>query len=115
MHEFSVCQALMEQVTVIADQHPGGRIVGIHLYNGPLSGVDSTLLQHAFEFSKKETLFADCLLSIENHPLRVHCRNCLNDREIAVNDWTCPVCASLDTEVIGGEELILAQVQLDVP
>ncbi|HIJ83101.1 MAG TPA: hydrogenase maturation nickel metallochaperone HypA [Magnetococcales bacterium] len=114
MHELSICQALLEQLTTLSQQHPGGRIVGIHLHNGPLSGVESALLQHAFEIYKKGTLADQAVLTIENQPLRIHCRDCLGDSEASINDWTCPECASLATEVIGGDALILARLQLDI-
>ncbi|MBF0603130.1 MAG: hydrogenase maturation nickel metallochaperone HypA [Nitrospirae bacterium] len=115
MHEFSVCQALLGQLTHLANQHPGGKIVGILLVNGPLSGVDSTLLHHAVELCKKDTVAAEAVLTIEDRPLSIHCRDCLHDNEVPANDWTCPHCASLATEAVGGDALILARLQLDFP
>lgn len=115
MHEFSVCQALLDQVTEIAKQHAATKIVEIHITNGPLSGVDSTLLHHAFELCQQGTLAHHAALSISDQPLRVRCRNCQGVAEVAVNDWTCPVCRSLAAEVVSGDALILASLQLDIP
>ncbi|MBF0132973.1 MAG: hydrogenase maturation nickel metallochaperone HypA [Magnetococcales bacterium] len=115
MHEFSVCQALLDQVAHLVSQHPGGRVVGIFLINGPLSGVDSTLLRHAVEFCKKDTVATDAVLTIEDRPLSIHCQDCHHDNEVPINDWTCPHCASLATQVIGGDALILARLQIDLP
>ncbi|MBF0108807.1 MAG: hydrogenase maturation nickel metallochaperone HypA [Magnetococcales bacterium] len=115
MHEMSVCQALVTQVTAIAAAHPGGHIRGIHLHNGPCSGVDSSLLRHAFEFFQKGTIVADATLTIEDQPLTVRCRDCAHIGAVAVNDWRCPACSSLATEVAGGDTLILARLELDIP
>ena len=40
MHELSVCQALIGQVEVIAEEENAAQVVTIHLGIGPLSGVE---------------------------------------------------------------------------
>ena len=48
MHELSVCQGLLDQVTGIARQHQATGVARIRLRIGPLSGVEPQLLQQAF-------------------------------------------------------------------
>ena len=48
MHELSVCQSIIDQVTRVAEQHQGSQVEKIYLQVGPLSGVEPKLLQSAF-------------------------------------------------------------------
>ncbi|MEN8167275.1 MAG: hydrogenase maturation nickel metallochaperone HypA, partial [Pseudomonadota bacterium] len=48
MHELSVCQALLAQVTEVADREQASEVSRILLRIGPLSGVVPELLEQAF-------------------------------------------------------------------
>ena len=65
MHELSVCTALMEQVERIAREHQAGRVERIVLQVGPLSGVETPLLQRAWPLASIGTLAEDAELVIE--------------------------------------------------
>jgi tRNA-Thr(GGU) m(6)t(6)A37 methyltransferase TsaA len=48
MHELAVCQALIEQVERVARDNAARRILSITVSVGPLSGVEPSLLEHAY-------------------------------------------------------------------
>ena len=52
MHELAICQALMEQVERIAEEERADQVLSIHLAIGPLSGVESRLLEQAFSVAR---------------------------------------------------------------
>jgi hydrogenase nickel incorporation protein HypA/HybF len=115
MHELSVCLALLDQVEAIAREHSASRVERIVLRIGPLSGVEAPLLKNAYPLAAAGTLAADASLSIEIAPVRIRCRDCAAETETSPNRLSCGACGSLRTELLSGDEMLLAHVELSVP
>jgi hydrogenase nickel incorporation protein HypA/HybF len=114
MHEFSVCQALLEQVQALAQQHGASAVERIAIQVGPLSGVEPALLAAAFAVARGIGGTGDAELIIESLPVRVHCLRCGSDSEVAPNRLLCRSCGSFRTELLGGDELWLRRVEFCV-
>lgn len=112
MHELSVCQALIEQVTEIARQHQASSVPQITLHIGPLSGVEPALLQNAFPLAAAGTVAEGAQLLIEPQPLRVQCETCGAETEASPNRLLCGVCGDYHTRLLSGDELLLANLEL---
>ncbi|ODT84806.1 MAG: hydrogenase maturation nickel metallochaperone HypA [Nitrosomonadales bacterium SCN 54-20] len=112
MHELSVCQALVAQVEQIAINHGALKVESVKLRIGPLSGVELSLLEHAYPFASAGTLVEGSRLEIERAPLKVHCEACGLESEAKPNLLTCRMCGSCLTRVVSGEELTLMSVEL---
>ena len=65
MHELSVCQGLMRQVQQIAEETGRRSVDLIRLRVGGLSGVEPSLLAHAFEIARAGTVAADAELEMK--------------------------------------------------
>lgn len=115
MHELSVCLALLEQVSAIAQDHRATGVTRILLRVGPLSGVEPLLLQQAFPLAAAGTLAADAELRIEPAPVRVRCTRCGTESPAPANRLVCPACGEFRTRLLSGDELLLAQVELVLP
>lgn len=115
MHELSLCQALLDQVEQIARDHGASRVERILLKIGPLSGIEATLLQHAYPLAATGTLAEQAELVIEAAPVRVRCNLCGAETEATPNRLLCGVCGSFKTRLIGGNELLLAHLEMTVP
>ena len=76
VHELSICQALLSQVTAIARERGAEAIERIVLEIGPLSGVDAVLLARAFEVARAGSCAADADLAIEEPTVTVSCVSC---------------------------------------
>ena len=113
MHEFSVCQSLLDQVSTIAAQHHAHAVTQITLQIGPYAGVEPRLLCDAFEVARLGTVADKAELSIETQPVRVHCETCGEDSEAAINRLVCASCGDYHTRLISGDELLLASVELE--
>ncbi|MGD2075937.1 MAG: hydrogenase maturation nickel metallochaperone HypA [Gammaproteobacteria bacterium] len=111
MHELSVCQALVGQLEALAREQQAERVVNVRLGIGPLSGVEPELLRHAFPVAAAGSRAQDAALVIEDRPVRVHCSACGCDSEASVNRLVCGACGDWHTELIGGDELLLVQVE----
>ncbi|EXJ14003.1 hydrogenase maturation nickel metallochaperone HypA [Imhoffiella purpurea] len=115
MHELSLCQALIDQVTRIATDHGASRVDRILLKVGPLSGVEPSLLQHAYPLAATGTIAESAELVIEPAEIRVHCHTCGADTQATANRLLCGACGSFHTRLTSGDEMLLANLELIVP
>ncbi len=113
MHELSVCQGMLNQVTTIAREHRAESVSRITIRIGPLSGVEPRLLKEAFPIARAGSVAAEAELIIEELSVRVHCTNCGADSDASPSRLLCAECGDWKTQVIGGDELLLVSVELN--
>ena len=113
MHELSLCEDLMSQVNALAKTHGASRVVRIVVRIGPLSGIESRLLDCAFTISRAGTVAEHAEFVTEVQAVRVKCTRCGAETAATVNQLLCGSCGSYETQLISGDELILAQVELE--
>ena len=114
MHELSVCQAMLSQVEEIAAREGADSVAAIVIRIGPLSGVVPDLLQQAFTIARAGTLADAAELITEVQPIRIRCLECDAETDAVANRLLCGACDSYRTQVISGDELLLASVELDI-
>jgi hydrogenase nickel incorporation protein HypA/HybF len=113
MHELAVCQALLSEVTEVAVANGASRVTGVKVLVGPLSGVESPLLERAFEFARLGTLAATAKLTIETDPIRILCRRCGVTRETDPSYLRCPDCGERFPHLVSGDAMTLASVAIE--
>jgi len=113
MHELSICQAIVAEVERIARQHEAAAVSSITLRIGPLSGVETVQLEQAYPLAVAGTVLAGARLVIDSVPVRVRCRVCRQETAAAPNRMVCARCGDWRTELVSGDELLLASVELD--
>ncbi len=108
MHELSVIEAVVDQVT---DRLGQQRVAAIHLAVGKLSGVVPDALRFCFDVATSDTTMEGAVLTIEEPPGKGQCRSC--GREFLIPDAIvlCP-CGSADVRIVGGDELVIRSVRL---
>jgi len=112
MHELSICQSMLKQINAIAQQHQADGVSKVTLRVGPLSGVEPQLLLQAFPLASAGTIASEATLVIESLPIRVRCRSCDKESEVTINKLTCRHCGDYQTQVISGDEMLLANLEL---
>ena len=112
MHELSVCNALIEQVQAIAKHHNAVQVHQIVLRIGPLSGIEVPLLEHAYPLAAAGTVAENASLVIESLPVKVKCSQCGAESIVETNRLLCLACGDFRTNVISGDEMLLASVEL---
>ena len=112
MHELSVCLALIDQVEKVAQSHHATSVDLVVLQIGPLSGVEASLLKHAFPLAVAGTLAEKSVLEIELLSIKVHCMSCGKDSDAVINRLVCGHCGDYKTQLISGEEFLLKRVGL---
>ena len=68
MHEYSIVQAMFDQIDRLARTHRAQAVRRIRVQIGEFAGVDPTLLQSAYEVYRIDTLCAAAPLQIEHVP-----------------------------------------------
>lgn len=113
MHELAVCQDIISQVEQLAVEHQANAIHSITLEIGPLSGVESALLEAAFPIASTGTVAENALLEITTIPVMVSCNECFKQTEASPNKLICGECGSWKTRLVSGDEMLLKRVELD--
>ncbi|MEE4295014.1 MAG: hydrogenase maturation nickel metallochaperone HypA [Wenzhouxiangella sp.] len=112
MHELSVCESLLTQVRATAAANQASGVGQITVRLGPLSGVEADLLAQAFTIARNGPMTAEATLVIEPQPVRIRCRECGGENDAATNRLLCKACGGYRVDLISGDELLLAKVEL---
>ena len=112
MHELSVCNALLEQVERIARERGARSVTTIRLRVGPLSGIETPLLERAWPLAAAGTVAADAELTVDTAEIRVRCTRCGEETTATVNRLLCGACGDFRTRVVSGEDLLLERLEL---
>lgn len=113
MHEFSIVQALIESCESHAQSQQASAISRVKIRIGALSGVEPSLLATAFDTFKLEGMCREAVLEMEIEPLMLSCNECGFEGKANGLSVLCPHCHSPFTQVTGGEEMLLLQLELE--
>jgi hydrogenase nickel incorporation protein HypA/HybF len=114
MHELSIVDALIEQVERElnrAGQH--GKILGVEICIGRLSGVNGDSIRFAFDLLAPGTLVEGASISISEAKASCRCYDCKALMEIDDLVFLCPKCGSDSITIEGGRELLLQSIDLE--
>lgn len=114
MHELSLCQDLIDQVTELARKNRARSVSRVKIQIGQLAGVEPFLLESAFSIARAGTVAEQAEMVTEVVSPRVLCIACDIESDVIPTNLCCPVCGGNDVRLTRGEELILAQVELEV-
>ena len=114
MHEVAIADAIIEQVVAeLGRAGATGRVTRIEVAVGRLSGVNPDALRFALELLAPGTLVESARLDIHQPKPLCCCAACGARTEIDELETHCPVCASPDVTLQGGQELILQAIELE--
>jgi hydrogenase nickel incorporation protein HypA/HybF len=115
MHEFSICQSILQQVTEIAGARPGERVSSILLRIGPLAGVEPSQLTAAFTLLAAGTACDCATIEIKPIPVQVECQLCGAVSAARANRLLCGACGTWRVVLISGDEMQIESIALAVP
>ena len=111
MHEFSLAQALLDQVNDLRRLHGAAHVVALRVEIGEFSGVEPVCLQSAFEVLTDGTGVPELELHIV--PLVVRCKACSAETTVRQNRFCCEACDGTQLTALRGEGLVLRDVTLE--
>lgn len=113
MHEMGVASSILDGVAAEVRRRPGIRPVKVGVRIGELAGLDPDALRFAFEALTLDTEMQGVALDIEYRPPRSRCRECAREFEVRNFELLCPACGSRNAEVISGDELDFAYLEVE--
>ncbi len=113
MHEYSIVQSLIDLAEENARNNNAKKVTRLEVKIGVLSGVETELLQTAFDTFKEGTICDGAKFIMKIQPVLVRCRDCGNENELAKDEYVCPNCASQNLEILDGEEMYLMSLELE--
>jgi hydrogenase nickel incorporation protein HypA/HybF len=113
MDEREIANHVLVVVDQAAYRNAARRILGVHLAVGGRRVFDLERLSEVFADVARGTVAEGAQLLVKVLPVRHHCQNCGCDFQASRADCPCPECGHPHTEMMGGEELRLLEVELD--
>ncbi len=112
MHEYSIVQALMEQIETLADENGAEQVTKVIVKIGVMSGVEPHLFEIAFDTFKEKSVCEQAEFIMNIQPLTVLCQECQIQSELEKAHYCCPQCSSTDVKVIDGEDMFLMSLEM---
>ena len=115
MHEKSLVQSLLKQVEAIMREHHAISVQAVTVEIGPLSGVESLLVEDAFSELLLTSQIGRPSLNIQAVDLTIRCRDCKQESSSSGLALKCQLCGSNKVRITHGDEFRLIDVSLQVP
>ncbi|HBI16455.1 MAG TPA: hydrogenase accessory protein HypA [Desulfobulbaceae bacterium] len=114
MHEFSLAQGLVSQLLALADQHNALKICTVRVAIGSQAGIVADSFAFGFDvLSRENGLLKDAVLEIiETHPQH-RCLDCGGIMPFTLTKPSCSQCGSQRLASVGGDDLILSQIEME--
>ena len=113
MHDLSIAMSMIDAVLEERERRGSSSVEAIHLRLGPLSGVDRSALEFAFEIAREQTPLAETRLVIVETPIEFHCPKCHCVRNpISLQRMVCPVCGTAAGKITAGTELEIVAIEV---
>lgn len=113
MHEYSIVQALLEQVCRQVDHHAAKVVHRIKVRLGALSGVEPDLFTTAFDMAR--AMYPSCStaqLDVVSSPAVWECPRCHAEFKPKTKLW-CEKCHT-PARLVRGDEIILEQIEMEL-
>ncbi|MBK7142920.1 MAG: hydrogenase maturation nickel metallochaperone HypA [bacterium] len=112
MHELSIAGNIVEAVQQEMISRGIDRVATIALRIGRMTDIDAESLRFGFEVITKETPLAETRLVIEHIPIAARCQTCQLEFEVPDLQFRCPACAGSAVDLIHGQELDIAYLEI---
>ncbi len=115
MHEISLVQGMLHQLTELADSNGASKVIKITMEIGPLSGVVIDSFTFGFDILSAESdLTRNAELIINVPPVAYGCTKCSHSvQTTGERPDACPQCEELFLIPEGGDDIILQQVEME--
>lgn len=113
MDEHELANHVLEIVDQNAYRIAAQRILAVHLAVGGRRVFNLERLRETFRKCAQGTVAEGAALFVKVLPVRHHCQGCGGNFDAPSGEYPCPDCGHPHTEMIGGEELRVLDMELD--
>jgi hydrogenase nickel incorporation protein HypA/HybF len=115
MDERELANHVLEVADQTAYQNSARRVIGIQLSIGGRRVLNLEHLASIFQEAARGTVAEGAKLTVIIQPVRHHCRQCGAQFDGPAQEVPCPECGHPRTELTGGEEIRVMEIQVDEP
>jgi hydrogenase nickel incorporation protein HypA/HybF len=108
LHELGLCSSIVEAIERRAGERPVARV---RVRVGRLHHVHPEAFDQSFAVAAMGTVAEDADAELVLLPVRARCADCQARWECEEIPLACPDCASVDIELLGGDELVLESIE----
>jgi hydrogenase nickel incorporation protein HypA/HybF len=112
MHEMSIVEALLEEVSRETRAHPTHGVQSVRVRVGALRQVQPEILSFCYNASVRGTPLEQSRLEVQMLPAEARCRDCGQKFPVEENWFECPRCGTLGAELLQGNELELVSIEI---
>lgn len=112
MDEHELASHVLAAVDEAAYRNSVTQVSVIHVAIGGRRVFDLDQLQTQFAAAARGTVAEGAQLSVRVLPVHHHCQNCGKNFEATCTECSCPECGHPHTEMVGGHELRLVDMEL---
>jgi len=113
MHEISLVDSIVTQVSQLAEQEAFKKVFRIHLEIGAMSGVVPESIEFCFPELSRNSPLENALLVIRRTALRVQCNPCSAETEPEIHDIECKKCKSREVKIIAGQDFKIIDLEVE--
>ena len=113
LHEYSIIQALLAQVSAEAQSRGATSVQRIEVSIGELAGVEIGLLKTAFEHFRERTICETTELVLKQVAAKWTCARCGRKRD-RQHYLRCDACER-PFDLVRGDEIVLEKIDMEVP
>ncbi len=113
MHEMSLAQALVDQVSELAEKDGCSKILSVDVSIGALSGVMRESLEFCFPVVARGTALEGTLLNVTEVPLKAECGDCRCISYPQPFEITCSHCGSMNLMLLEGKDFKLISLEVE--
>ena len=113
MHEFSLCEGIVDTITRQARQNGFSRVRRVWLEIGELANVELDALRLAFESARRDTTAATAELEIITLPGCAYCLDCAQTVAVQQHYDPCPLCGGYQWRLLSGAEMRIKELEVE--
>lgn len=113
MHELALAQSIVDIVESQARNHHFTKVKKVHLVVGALALVELEALTFGFDSVTRGTVAEGATLEIQRPGGKGTCMKCGAEVDVAQRGDACPACESYQVIVTSGDELRVAELEVD--
>ena len=113
MHELAITEAIVRSAVPKAQAAGAKRIITIRLKLGEFSDIVPSYIEHYLKYAAEGTIAEGAKIEVSRIPIRIRCRGCGAESEIARHVFSCPACGSEDIELTQGREYFIDSLEVE--